>query len=242
MKQYNFHSLLQFAVVVFLLSSCGNTEVKTTTDTMNTDSTGTTNTTTDVVAEPTNVMVVTHKVANYQKWKASYEAHDSMKLASGIHNYILGRGVEDSNTIMVAVKIDDFAKAKAFANDPALKVTMQKSGVIGKPSFKFITLPFLEADDAASNIRVMTTHKVKDWESWRKYFEGSKNIRLENGLSDRAYGYDVDDNHFVTVVLTVTDTAKARAFMNSDLLKQKMTESGVVGKAKRFMYTVAHKY
>ena len=40
---------------------------------------------------------------------ASYEAHDSMKLASGIHNYILGRGVEDSNTIMVAVKIDDIA-------------------------------------------------------------------------------------------------------------------------------------
>src|SRR5690349_10104944 len=56
---------------------------------------------------PADVMVVVHKVKDYGKWQASYDAHDSMKLASGVHNYVIGRSVQDSNTIVVATMVDD---------------------------------------------------------------------------------------------------------------------------------------
>ena len=39
----------------------------------------------------------------------------------------------DSNMVMVALKADDMAKAKAFAKDPSLKKAMQKGGVTGAP-------------------------------------------------------------------------------------------------------------
>src|SRR6476659_1307776 len=51
---------------------------------------------------PANVMVVVHKVKDYEKWQASFDAHDSMKMASGIHNYVVGRAAQDPNTLVVA--------------------------------------------------------------------------------------------------------------------------------------------
>ena len=83
---------------------------------------------------------------------------------------------------------------------------------------------------------------VKDWDAWRKAFESSRQIRTDNGLTDRAYGYDVDDNHKVTLVVAINDSAKANAFWKSDLIKQKRAESGVVGEVKRHVYHVAAKY
>ena len=92
-----------------------------------------------IVTTPQNMMVVTHKVADFAKWKTSYDEHDSLRLANGIHSYVIGRGMQDSNMVLVAVKVDDMAKAKAFAKDPSLKKAMQKGGVTGAPTISFIT-------------------------------------------------------------------------------------------------------
>ena len=70
-----------------------------------------------IVTTPQNMMTALHKVSNFAKWKASYDEHDSMRLANGIHSYVIGRGVQDTNMVLVAVKADDMAKAKAFAKD-----------------------------------------------------------------------------------------------------------------------------
>ena len=54
--------------------------------------------------------------------ETAYDGHDSARLANGMHNYVIARGVDDSNTVMVAIKADDISKAKAFAKDLPLKV------------------------------------------------------------------------------------------------------------------------
>ena len=63
-----------------------------------------------------------------------------------------------------------------------------------------------------------------------------------NGLTDRAYGYEVDDNHKVILVVGINDSTKAEAYWNGDLIKQKRAESGVVGQPERFVYRVVQKY
>ena len=45
--------------------------------------------------------------------------HDSMRLANEIHSYVIGKGLQDSNTVLVAVKVNDMAKAQTFAKDPS---------------------------------------------------------------------------------------------------------------------------
>jgi len=229
--------------MTFFLTSCGGNEEKTSADTMSNDSTATIATTeTTTVTTPENIMIVRHKVSDFAKWKTSYEAHDSLRLASGIHSYVIGRGVEDSNTVLVAVKVDDMAKAKAFAKDPSLKKAMQKGGVVGMPSFMYITATFQDTATISSDMRSMTMFTVKDWDAWKNSFESHKQVRTDNGLADRVYGYDADDNHKVTLVVAVNDTAKASAFWKSDLLKQRRAESGVVGEPQRFTFRIVQRY
>ena len=233
-------------LLAMFFTACGGKEEKTTTDStsMTTDTTMHTTTTTTPATPATTtatVMVVKHKVANFNKWMASYDEHDSMRVASGLHNFVIGRGIPDSNMVMVAVKVDDTAKAKAFAKDPSLKKAMQKGGVLGSPNIMIYNTTFLD-NGQASNLRVMSTETVKDWDAWKSAFENGKQLRTDNGLMDRAYGYDINDNHKISVVLALTDSAKGMSFLKSDTMKKRMAAAGVVGQPNRYYYHVAKTY
>ena len=244
MKQSRFRGLL-FYSMVFLLVSCsgGETEKKTSTDSTATD------TTTAVVAPkvttittPENMLVIMHKVSNYAKWKASYDEHDSVRLANGIHNYVIGRGFKDSNMVLVAVKVDDTAKAKAFAKDPGLKKAMQKGGVTGTPTFSLSTMVFQDTVMMSTNLRARTTYMVKDWAAWQKAFEEGRREIMDNGLTVRAYGHSSGNDKKIIIVSAITDTAKAFAYYKSDAIKKRRAEGGVIGEPDRFLYTVVQRY
>ena len=251
MNKSKFTGLLFSAALVFFLTSCGGEGSKKETST--TDST-TTTTTVDstakavkpeantIVTTPVNMMVAVHKVSDFAKWKASYEAHDSMRLASGIHSYVIGRGLTDSNMVLVAVKADDMAKAKAFAKDPSLKKAMQKGGVTGQPDISFITTSWQDTATIESKIRSRTVFTVKDWDAWQKSFEEGKQERIDNGIVVRVIGHDPEDNKKVSLVTAVTDTAKAFAYYKSDALKKRRAASGVIGEPKRFLFRIVQRY
>ena len=251
MKQSNFTGLLFCAAMVFFLISCGgsgsteNASTATTTDT----AAGTTATTpviaapvSTIVTTPVNMMVVKHKVANFAKWLASFEAHDSLRLANGLHKYVIGRGLVDTNMLIVALKADDIAKAKAFAKDPSLKMAMQKGGVTGAPVLSFLIAAWQDTGTISTGIRSRTSFSVKDFDAWQKAFETSKQERMDNGITDRMIGHDADDNKKISLVTAITDTAKAFAYFKSDALKKRREESGVIGTPDRFLYTIAKRY
>jgi hypothetical protein len=246
MKRSRFAGLLFFAALVFFLASCGGNESSepTTPDsTINNNDTSIVELPTNtIITTPQNMMVVTHKVSDFAKWKASYEEHDSMRLANGIHSYVIGRGIQDTNMVLVAVKADDMAKAKAFAKDPSLKKAMQKGGVTGAPSISFVTTTWQDTGVISSPIRSKVTLTVKDWDAWQKSFAEGKQERMDNGIVDRAYGYDADNNKKVSLVTAVTDTAKAFAYYKSDALKKRREAGGVIGEPKRFLFRVVQKY
>lgn len=246
MKRYRFAGLLFYAAMVFFLISCGGNESSepTTTDstTVNNDTNSITLPTNTIITTPQNMMIVTHKVSDFAKWKTSYDEHDSMRLANGIHNYVIGRGVQDSNMVFVAIKADDMEKAKAFAKDPSLKKAMQKGGVTGVPSISFATITWQDTAHIGSAIRARTTFTVKDWDVWEKNFAEGKQERIDNGITDRAYGHDADDNKKVSLVTAVLDTAKAFAYYKSDALKKRREASGVIGEPKRFLFRVVYRY
>ena len=251
MKSLRFVLLPCWAAILVCLSSCGGSEEKTdpttTTDT-------TTSTTTATTAEPTapasaivttpqGMMIVRHKVADFDKWKPSYEEHDSMRLANGLHSYVIGRNVQDPSSVLVAVKVDDMNKAKAFGKDASLKKAMQKGGVTGTPRFNYVTMVWQDtARLAQSDIRSMTQFSVKDWAAWQKNFEEGRQQRIDNGLVDRAYGHDAEDDHKVVLVVAVEDSAKAYPYWKSDLLKERRKAGGVIGEPERYVFRVVERY
>ena len=251
MKRLKFLSIPGIALV-FIFSSCGGDETKTSDTSVTTDTTATTSTVDTTTTTPTQqstidtmpstTVIVWQRIGDFAKWKSAYDGHDSARLANGVHNYIIGRSVSDSNTVLVALKADDLTKAKAFAKDPSLKSAMQKGGVKGAPSILFCTVVYVDKSTDASDLRSMSMFTVKDWNTWKTSFEGRRQLRTDNGLTDRAYGHDADDDHKVVVVGAIGDSTKAAAYWNSDLLKQKREESGVVGEVKRYVYRVVQKY
>ncbi len=74
-----------------------------------------------IVTTPQAMVSVTHKVADYGKWQVAYDGHDSARIAYGLHSYVIARGFNDANMVMVVLKTDDVEKAKAFVKDPSLK-------------------------------------------------------------------------------------------------------------------------
>jgi len=245
MKHVKLFATICIAAAILLFSSCnsGGDKTDTTTDTT-TATTDTSMTTTMPTAPsgPMSVMSIRAKVADYAKWKPQYESNDSVRLANGLHKYVIGRGVEDSNMILVAMIMDDVDKAKAMAASPELKARMKKSGVIGTPSFDYVTLVMNDTADLHETARLLVKHKVKDWDAWKKVFDEHKQARMDAGLTDRVLGYTVGDNHSISIVFAVTDMDKAKAFINSQDLKDKMKEAGVEGKPDFFFYRITERY
>ena len=243
MKHFKLLATVFVAASTLFLVSCNSGEDKKMDEPV-ADSTATKpETTVTAPSGPTSTMIIRHKVADYAKWKTGYESHDSFRLANGLHNYVIARGTEDPNTLLIAVKMDDVGKAKAFAASPDLKAKMKEVGVIGAPS----VVDFLESvmnDTTAiqATTRVMIRSKVKDWDAWKKSFDGHKQARTDAGLTDRVISYTVGNNHNVTLVFAVADMEKAKAFINSQDLKDKMKEAGVEGPPDIFFYKITQKY
>lgn len=183
-------------------------------------------------------LFIKHKVADYAKWKPVFDADAANRKAAGLQDHVVARGLEDSNTVLVITYMDDVAKAKAMVADPKLKETMQKAGVTGAPEIDLIHRADFDTTATAQSARAMVKIKVKDWDAWKKAFDADKSVRLANGVQDRMVGYNVDDNHLVTIVSVINDMAKAKAMMSSKELGEKMKSSGVEGKPSFFFYHV----
>jgi hypothetical protein len=132
MKQCKSFAAMIIAVsMTTFLFSCGSGDEKksdATTDTTQTKAADTTVATTPAVVTPaklSDLLIVKTKVANFAKWLPAYESHDTARLANGLHNYVVGRGLNDSNAVIVILKADDLAKAKAFASSASLKDAMK---------------------------------------------------------------------------------------------------------------------
>lgn len=245
MKRLPFIAILFGVSLMYTLISCGGDEQNTNAtnnDTAATSSSQTTPTQSTIVTTPQPMMIARHRVNNFDRWKASYDAHDSMRVANGLHSYVIGRGLSDSNMVVVAVRADDINKAKAFAKDTSLKGAMKRGGVTGTPTIQLISWERQDTGTVNSDIRSMVMLNIKAWTPWKASFESGQQERQQNGLADRAYGHEVDDTTKAIVVVAVTDTAKARAYWNSDQLKQRRTQGGVMGEPQRFVFRVVQRY
>jgi hypothetical protein len=245
MKLSRFSNSVFYIGIALLLSSCGsggNEKTAGTDSTASADTAAKAQAVNTIITTPQNVEVVTHKVADFAKWLAAYEGHDSARLASGLHSYVIGRGLADSNMVTVVLRVDDTTKAKAFAKDPGLKAAMHKGGVLGAPTMTSITETWQDTAKIESALRSRATYTVKDWDAWLKGFEDGKQERMDNGIVDRAIGHDLDDNKKVYVVTVLSDTAKAFAYYKSDALKKRMQAGGVIGVPVRFFYRLVKHY
>lgn len=234
--------ILTGIIIIFNFGCSGNEEKTASTVTTDTTATIPAPVASTILTTPQIMLIVRHKVADFSRFKAGYDLHDSMRLAHGLHNYVIGRSTDDSNMIVVVVKADDLAKAKAFASSADLKNAMKKVGITGTPKITIANMVFQDTAIIGNVPRAMTAFSVKDWDAWKTGFEQGRQERMDNGITDRAYGYEADDNHKVVLATALLDTAKARAYWDSDALKKRREAGGVISRPDRFVFTIVARY
>ena len=78
-------------------------------------------------------VMITHKVANYAKWKRAVNAAAKWRKASGEKCFYACRNSKSPNTVMVWCEWDNAARMKKFMKSAELRKAMKGAGVIGKP-------------------------------------------------------------------------------------------------------------
>ncbi len=77
------------------------------------------------------VLAVNHSVADYDKWKAGY---DAMPPTGGGAKFArVNRMVDDPNSLTVVAGFESLDTLNAFIGDPGLKAAMDEAGVVGEP-------------------------------------------------------------------------------------------------------------
>ena len=245
MKPVRFLATTFATSMLMLLSSCGSGD-----DAKTENTTATTTPTTEKApetktpAKPSNVMVMQFKVSDFAKWQAKYESkeRDSIRRSYGLTNYVTGRGLDDPKKVIVILKMDDANKAKELTASQGMKDRMKEAGVTGTPTFTYLEVVMDDNTPIDQTNRLMMTHKVKDWDAWKKEYDDHKQARMDAGLIERGVGYTDGDNHKVTIIFAVTDKEKADAFIKSQDLKDKMAKAGVEGPPTFFFYNIVQKY
>ena len=135
---------------------------------------------------PADIMLMQFKVADYAKWHAKFESRDSIRKPYGLTNYVAGRGLDDPSRVIVFLKMDDPNRAKELTASQGMKDRMKDAGVTGTPTFTYLETVMDDNSTIPQTNRLIMTHKVKDWDAWKKEFDNNKQVRLDNGLIDRA--------------------------------------------------------
>ena len=105
MNNVKFNYGYLWIVLSIFLISCNDAEnTSNSTDSTDTKSAEVTPVTSNIINTPEGIVIVRSKISDFAKWRASYDTRDSMRTANGLRNYIIGRGVEDTNMILVALR------------------------------------------------------------------------------------------------------------------------------------------
>jgi quinol monooxygenase YgiN len=83
------------------------------------------------------------------------------------------------------------------------------------------------------------SHKVKDYNAWRPYYDEDEPRRAEAGIKDLMVFRDQDDPNSITMYWQVDDPEKVQEMSQSPELQDLMKQAGVLSEPKMRFYEEA---
>ncbi|MSU56676.1 MAG: cyclase [Pedosphaera sp.] len=83
--------------------------------------------------------MISHKVANYAKWKRVVKSFAKFRKESGEKCFYVCRCAKDPNHLLVWSEWDHAAKMKKFMKSRELRKAMKDAGVISKPEISYFS-------------------------------------------------------------------------------------------------------
>ena len=86
----------------------------------------------------TGFLIVTHRVADYRRWKAVFDQSEELRRKYGLSGGWITRDPDDKNELTVIVFSEDLSRAKEFMDLPQLREWMNLGGVEGEPEIRMV--------------------------------------------------------------------------------------------------------
>lgn len=182
------------------------------------------------VDAPKHALFVRHKVADYDKWFASFDAGEAKRAQMGAIAQYVYRDRIDSSIVMVSMvgTFDPDRLAETFDGDE-MKATMAAAGVEGEPETTLYEIMDQQTSEAEVVSHAFAFHEVADYDEWKAGFDAHKDARLAGGVIAWGVGREVGAPNKVAVHLAVGDAIKFNVMMGSDEMKSAMRDAGVQG-------------
>jgi hypothetical protein len=83
------------------------------------------------------LLVILHRVRDYQAWRRVYDEFKPNQTAGGVTEESVYRAKDDANNVLVLHSFRTMADAEAFVARSDLREAMQRAGVEGEPRLEF---------------------------------------------------------------------------------------------------------
>lgn len=178
---------------------------------------------------PPVAVLIRHTCADFDRWKAAFDADEANRKAAGLLGHHINRGLENPNDLTIYLAASDLAKAQAFASSPELKATMQAAGITSQPEVRWMT-PVSESLVWDRTLpAVIITHGVADFAAWRAGYEKAETVRQSGGIVGHAVNQSKDNPNEVVVYHQAETPEAVTAFTSRPELKSAMQAAGVTG-------------
>jgi quinol monooxygenase YgiN len=180
-------------------------------------------------AIPPVAVIIRHTCADFDRWKAAFDADEPNRKAAGMLGHHINRGRDNPNDLSLYIAATDLAKAQAFASSPALKATMQAAGIISAPEVTWMTPVSENLVRERTLPAMMLAHTVGDFAVWQAGYAQADAIRKAGGIIGHAVNRSRENPNQVIVYHQAETHDAIAAFAANPNLKTAMQAAGVTG-------------
>jgi len=176
---------------------------------------------------PPYAALLTHPVADVDRWKAGFDADEPNRRAAGVLGHHINRAEDDPNLITIFLALSDLDAAKAFAASPELGETMQKFGVTAPPEISWLQPVREEVVWDRQLPAIILSHHVADFDTWLAGYDDAGELQKSGGIIGQAANRSLDDPSLVTVYHQAETFDTLRSFLDNPDLRAVMEKAGV---------------
>lgn len=182
-------------------------------------------------------VLVSHSVADFDRWKVTFDAAESARRAAGVLGHHVNRAEDDPNRLTVFLAVSDIERAQTFANSAELKSDMEQAGVTGPPELTWMT-PVREAIDWERELPAFVlSHRVTDFDQWLVGYDDAQELRAEMGIIGQAANRSLEDPSVALVYHQAESFDTLREFLGNSDLQIVMKEAGVISEPEVSFHT-----
>jgi quinol monooxygenase YgiN len=178
---------------------------------------------------PPAAVLISHRVADYDAWKAAFDDHVQARRDASCLGHYLKRGVDDPNTVYMYCLATDVDKLRAFLEGADLAQAMKRAGVEGAPTITVMKPMSRDLVPKQLLPGIIVMHQVENYDAWRVAYDGFDEFRRESGIVGHAVTQEYGHPNHVIVYHQARNVAALRAFVDSPELQGTMQRAGVVG-------------